>query len=84
MIAKRICTSGLRLMECLRLRAKDLAFGRRPIIDRDGKGALDRVTALLDRLAVQFWEHLLLRRRARSGEGDASPVASHRYSCMIE
>lgn len=36
--------SGLRLMECLRLRVKDLDFGQRQILVRDGKGMKDRVT----------------------------------------
>jgi integron integrase len=38
--------SGLRLMECLRLRAKDVDFEQRHIIVRDGKGFKDRVTLL--------------------------------------
>jgi hypothetical protein len=37
--------SGLRLMECLRLRVKDVEFGAGRIVVRDGKGAKDRVTA---------------------------------------
>jgi integrase len=36
--------SGLRLMEVLRLRVKDLDFANRQIIVRDGKGENDRVT----------------------------------------
>ncbi|MGC8857208.1 MAG: integron integrase, partial [Anaerolineae bacterium] len=42
--------SGLRLMECLRLRVKDIDFGNRQIIVRDGKGEDDRVTILPDSL----------------------------------
>lgn len=38
--------SGLRLMECLRLRVKDVDFDQRHIIVRDGKGFKDRVTLL--------------------------------------
>ena len=38
--------SGLRLMECMRLRTKDVDFGQRHIIVRDGKGFKDRVTLL--------------------------------------
>ncbi|HEY2291706.1 MAG TPA: integron integrase, partial [Thermoanaerobaculia bacterium] len=38
--------SGLRLMECLRLRIKDVDFGQRHIIVRDGKGQKDRATLL--------------------------------------
>ncbi|MFH2132903.1 MAG: integron integrase [bacterium] len=38
--------SGLRLMECLRLRIQDIDFGYQQIIVRDGKGQKDRVTVL--------------------------------------
>src|SRR4029450_12859943 len=36
----------LRLMDCLRLRVKDLDFGYQQIVVRDGKGNKDRVTVL--------------------------------------
>lgn len=38
--------SGLRLLECLRLRIKDVDFGQNHIVVRDGKGQKDRVTLL--------------------------------------
>ncbi|MBF0409829.1 MAG: integron integrase [Candidatus Riflebacteria bacterium] len=38
--------SGLRLMECLRLRVKDVVFSKGQILVRDGKGGKDRVTPL--------------------------------------
>lgn len=38
--------SGLRLMECCRLRVKDLDFGARQVVVRQGKGESDRVTLL--------------------------------------
>jgi integron integrase len=38
--------SGLRLLECLRLRVKDLDFGRGEIVVREGKGNKDRRTVL--------------------------------------
>jgi site-specific recombinase XerD len=38
--------AGLRLMECLRLRVKDIDFGQNHIVVRDGKGQKDRVTLL--------------------------------------
>jgi len=43
LMARLLYSSGLRLMECLRLRVKDLDFGQRAIIVRDGKGEQDRV-----------------------------------------
>ncbi|NZA25245.1 integron integrase [Luteimonas sp. SJ-92] len=42
--------SGLRLMECLRLRVKDVDFARNELTIRDGKGAKDRRTVLPARL----------------------------------
>lgn len=55
--------SGLRLMECLRLRVKDVDLSRREILVRDGKGAKDRVTMLPGRLVSAFREHLIHVRR---------------------
>jgi integron integrase len=42
--------TGMRILEGLRLRVKDLDFGRGEILVRDGKGAKDRVTMLPRRL----------------------------------
>lgn len=50
--------SGLRLMEAVRLRVKDLDFDHRAVIVRDGKGAKDRVVTLADELIVPFGRHL--------------------------
>jgi integron integrase len=50
--------SGLRLMECVRLRVKDVDFGYARITVRDGKGAKDRVTMLPVNLAISLERHL--------------------------
>jgi integron integrase len=50
--------SGLRLMECVRLRVKDIDFARHQIMVRDGKGQKDRVTMLPERFAAPLGEHL--------------------------
>ena len=55
--------SGLRLMECVRLRVKDVDFGYLRITVRDGKGAKDRVTMLPINLAKPLERHL---RRVRA------------------
>jgi integrase len=39
LMAELLYGSGLRLMECVRLRVKDVDFGYRQIVVRDGKGA---------------------------------------------
>jgi integrase len=46
--------SGMRLMECVRLRVKDIDFTRHQIMVRDGKGQKDRVTMLPERFATPF------------------------------
>jgi integron integrase len=50
--------SGLRLMECVRLRVKDIDFGYLRIAVRDGKGAKDRITMLPVNLVVPLERHL--------------------------
>jgi integron integrase len=50
--------SGLRLLECLRLRVKDLDYFHRAVIVRDGKGAKDRVVTLPDELIKLLQRHL--------------------------
>ena len=50
---------GLRLLEALRLRVKDLDFERRQIIVRDGKGKHDRATTLPQRIEPALREHLV-------------------------
>ena len=50
LIARLLYGAGLRLMEAVRLRVKDLELNRREILVRDGKGAKDRVTVLPQRL----------------------------------
>jgi integron integrase len=46
LMASLLYGSGLRLMECVRLRVKDLDLSRSQITVRDGKGGKDRVTVL--------------------------------------
>jgi integron integrase len=52
LMAELLYGSGLRLMECVRLRVKDVDFGYARIVVRDGKGAKDRVTMLPVNLAA--------------------------------
>ena len=49
---------GLRLMECVRLRVKDIDFARFHILVRNGKGQKDRITMLPERFAGSLQEHL--------------------------
>lgn len=50
--------AGLRLLEALRLRVKDVDFERREILVRDGKGGKDRVTVLPETVIEPLQRHL--------------------------
>jgi integron integrase len=50
--------AGLRLQETLRLRIKDIDFGRGEILVREGKGNKDRVTMLPERAIPQLHVHI--------------------------
>src|SRR6267154_1528702 len=50
LMAHLLYGSGLRLLECLRLRVKDIDFGYRQITVRESKGLRERVTLLPERL----------------------------------
>lgn len=68
--------SGLRLMECLRLRVKDIDFHSRHIVVRSGKGNKDRVTVLPAACVQPLRAHLARQRDVhaealRRGRGEA-------------
>lgn len=50
--------AGLRLLECLQLRVKDVDFGYQQIVVREGKGSKDRVTILPSRIEERLMRHL--------------------------
>ena len=62
LVIKLLYGTGMRLMEAVRLRVKDVELERREIIVRDGKGGKDRVTILPESLAEAMRVHLALRR----------------------
>ena len=59
LIASLLYGAGMRIMECVRLRVKDVDFSRREILVRDGKGFKDRVTMLPQALIQPLQQHLL-------------------------
>jgi integrase len=89
--------AGLRLLECVRLRVKDVDFGYRQITVRDGKGEKDRVTMLpqavlgplrahLDKVKVLHEHHDDLypcteSRWAGRGESPGSDMKGGRHPC---
>ena len=50
--------TGMRLMECLRLRVKDIDFGLGEVTIREGKGDKDRRTMLPEKVRTPLQEHL--------------------------
>jgi integron integrase len=58
LVASLMYGSGLRLMECLRLRVLDLDFDRGELTVRDGKGGKDRITMLPRALEDPLKTHL--------------------------
>ena len=55
---KLLYGSGLRIIECLRLRVQDIDFGMKAITVRSGKGEKDRVTTLPAALVIPLQGHL--------------------------
>jgi integrase len=58
LMAMMMYGSGLRLMECLRLRVQDVDFSRNEITGRDGKGSEDRRTVLPELIHKPLSDHL--------------------------
>lgn len=58
--------SGMRLMECVRLRVKDVDFDRREIMIRHGKGGKDRRTMLPGTLVAPLLDQLQEARRVHA------------------
>ncbi len=59
LIASLLYGGGMRLMEAVRLRVKDVDFARHEIIVREGKGFKDRVTMLPETIVAPLQAHLL-------------------------
>jgi integron integrase len=62
LLARLLYGTGMRLMEVIRLRVKDIEFTRSEIRVRDGKGAKDRVTMLPESVKADLQAHLVKRR----------------------
>lgn len=63
LMARLVYGTGMRLMECMTLQVKDVDFGRREIIIREGKGGKDRVTMLPIALVTPLREQIEWARR---------------------
>jgi integron integrase len=58
LIVRLLYGTGMRLLECLRLRVKDVEFSRNEIVVRDGKGGKDRLTMLPMSLSDRLRAHV--------------------------
>jgi len=58
LIVRLLYGTGMRLLEGLRLRVKDVDFSRNEIVVREGKGSKDRVTMLPGSLSDRLRAHL--------------------------
>jgi integron integrase len=63
LMASLLYGAGLRVLECARLRVKDVDLDRREIVVRDGKGRKDRVTLLPESLRAPLGEEIERVRR---------------------
>ena len=75
LVASLLYGSGLRLLECLQLRIKDLDFPRATILLREGKGDRDRACLLPATLHARLRRHLTHVRR--QWEADVADGAGH-------
>jgi len=66
LIAQLLYGSGLRLMEALRLRVKDIDFEYSQVVVRDGKNAKDRVTILPEAIVPSLRSQLRAVRHAHA------------------
>jgi integron integrase len=71
LMASLLYGAGLRLLECARLRAKDLDFERLEIVVRDGKGRQDRLTMLPRGMVDPLRRHLAWVREQHIADLDA-------------
>jgi len=58
LMAQLLYGSGMRALECLRLRVKDVDFAQHLLLVRDGKGEKDRITMLPDHVVAPLQEQL--------------------------
>ncbi|MGH7556958.1 MAG: integron integrase [Gemmatimonadota bacterium] len=68
LMASLLYGGGLRVLECARLRVKDVDLDRREILVWDGKGRKDRVTLLPESLRTPLQEHLERVRRQHQND----------------
>jgi len=71
LVASLLYGTGMRLLEGLRLRIKDVDLVRREIIVREGKGNKDRVTVLPENLVLPMRDQMIRARRLHAKDVEA-------------
>ncbi|WP_287966338.1 integron integrase [Diaphorobacter sp.] len=71
LVASLLYGTGMRILEALRLRVKDVEFERRELIVREGKGNKDRVTVLPENLITPLREQMERARALHRKDLDA-------------
>lgn len=71
LVASLLYGSGLRLLEALRLRVKDVDFGARHLVVREGKGDKDRIALLPDAVADRLHDQIAHALHVHRGDLDA-------------
>ena len=70
LVARLLYGTGMRKMECLRLRVQDIDFQYRQVTVRSGKGDKDRVTVLPDSLLTPLQKQLVKTRQIHNNDLD--------------
>lgn len=81
LMAKIMYGAGLPLMESMRLRVKDVDFGYKQILVRDGKGLKDRRTMLPESLISNLKNQIEKRKRIQDSRDQ---VSEYIYSINLE
>ena len=71
LMAKLMYGSGMRLMECIRLRIHDVDFGQRKLYVRGGKGGKDRTTLLPSGIQEELRRHIELVKKTHREDLEA-------------
>ncbi len=77
LLAQLLYGTGMRIMEAIRLRVKDLDFERQALVVREGKGAKDRVVMLPASLAPALREQMARARLLWAGDREAGHAGVH-------
>ncbi len=68
LVASLLYGTGMRLLECVRLRVKDVEFERREIVVREGKGNKDRVTVLPEQVMLPLRDQVATAKRQHEAD----------------